>query len=58
VLEKEEALHGFEVGLANHELTSSLNQGEDKILFYLGEIDQSNSQIKNYKNSLKKNKII
>ena len=57
VLEKEEALHGFEVGLANHELTLSLNQGEDKILFYLGEIDQSNSQIKNYKNSLKKIKL-
>ena len=54
VLEKEEALHGFDVELANHELTSTLNQVEDKILFYIGEIDQSNSQIKNYKNSLKK----
>ena len=48
MLEKEEALHGFDVELANHELTSSLNQVEDKILFYLGEIDQSNTQIKNY----------
>ena len=54
MLEKEEALHGFDVELANHELTSSLNQVEDKILFYLGEIDQSNTQIKNYKTSIKK----
>ena len=35
VLEKEEALHGFDVELANHELTVKLNKTEDKILTIL-----------------------
>ena len=54
VLEKEEVLHGFDIELANHELTKSVNHGEDKILFYINEIDQSISQINEFKLSLKK----
>ena len=57
VLEKEEALHGFDVELANHELTIALNQIEDRILTYLNQIDQNNNEIKNYKLSCKKIKI-
>ena len=57
VLEKEEALHGFDVELANHELTVKLNKIEDKILNYLKKIDQTNIEIKNYKLLSKKNKI-
>ena len=57
VLEKEEALHGFDVELANHELTVKLNKTEDEILTCLKQIDQTNIEIKNYNSSLKKIKI-
>ena len=56
VLEKEEALHGFDVELANHELTVKLNKTEDKILTCLKQIDQTNIN-QNYNSSLKKIKI-
>ena len=52
--EREEALHGFDIELANHELMVSVNKGEDKILSYINEIDKSNDLINEFKLSLKK----
>ena len=53
-IREEEALHGFDIELANHELMVSVNKGEDKILSYINEIDKSNDLINEFKLSLKK----
>ena len=52
VLAKEEALHEFNLELANHTLAMSLNQAEDKILFYFREIEKSKKQINEFDRSL------